>query len=160
MKKFYALICKRVLKGSGKMEKLREAVKKLLSAQTVRYLISSCAAFAAEYTLLLLLNSFLGGITVFSMELAAIIAFVCGSQINFWINRGWVFRSEKAVLPELGGYYSLAAFSFSVKTFVLLEIMVRLIGIPLAAAKPIVEAAMFAVNYLVQKTLIFRRKNK
>lgn len=134
--------------------------KQLLDKQAVRYLMSSCAAFLVEYVLLLVLNSLLGGITIFSMELAAILAFICGSQINFWINRRWVFSSKKAVLPELGGYYSLAAFSFSIKTFVLLELTVRLVGIPLAIAKPMVEIVMFAVNYFVQKTLIFRRKKK
>ena len=135
-------------------------INKLLSQQTVRYLISSCIAFAVEYVLLLLLNGVLGSVTVLSMELAAVIAFICGSQVNFWINRRWVFRSEKSVLPELGGYYSLAAVSFSIKTFVLLELMVRVLTLPLAIAKPIAEAIMFAVNYFVQKKLIFRRREK
>ena len=142
------------------MKKLREMVEKLLAAQTVRYLISSCLAFAVEYVVLLVLNALLGGVTVLSMELAAVIAFILGSQLNFWVNRVWVFRSDKAVLPELGGYYSLAAVSFSIKTFVLMELMVRVMSLPLFIAKPIAEVVMFAVNYFVQKTLIFRRKKK
>ena len=135
-------------------------LEKLFKAQPVRYLTSSVIAFAVEYVLLLLFNSFLAGITIFSMEIGAVAAFLVGSQINFWINRIWVFRSEKAVLPELGGYYSLAAVSFSIKTFLLLELFVRVSGIPLAISKPIAEAVMFAVNYFVQKLLIFRRKDK
>ena len=135
-------------------------VKQLLKSQPIRYFLSSCLAFAAEYVILLALNALLAGVTLFSMELGAVIAFVFGSQINFWVNRLWVFRSKKAVLPELGGYYSLAAVSFSIKTFVLLELFVRVIGMPLAIAKPIAEAVMFAVNYFVQKLLIFRRSEK
>lgn len=132
--------------------------KKFLAAQSVRYLISSCVAFAADYTVTLALNAIFSGATFLSMELAVVIAFAVSSQINFWINRIWVFRSKKSPLPELGGYYSLALVSFTVKTLLLLEPLVRLFSLPIAIAKPIAEVIMFAVNYFVQKKLIFRRR--
>lgn len=140
------------------MEKLKNLVKKALSAQAARYFISSCAAFAVDYLLLLILDKMLSGMTFLSMELAAVIAFIVSSQINFWINRRWVFRSEKSVWPEMSGYYALSLFSFSVKIFVLVEIQVRLLRIPLAVARPVAEASMFVFNFLVQKKLIFRIK--
>ena len=133
-------------------------IKSLLGAVPVRYLISSGVAFVADYLLLLFLDSLLTGSTFLSMELAAVISFAASSQINFWINRRWVFKSKKSPLPELGGYYSLALVSFSIKTFVLLELAVRFFRLPLFLAKPICEALMFAVNYVVQKKLIFRKK--
>ena len=71
-----------------------------------------------------------------------------------------MFRSEKPPLPELGGYYSLALISFALKTYVFIEIMYRLIKLPLAVAMPVAEVIMFAVNYFVQKKIIFRRKSK
>lgn len=142
------------------MNKIKDSIKKFFSAQSVRYFASSCAAFAADYALLLVLDKLLGGASVFSMEISAIIAFAISSQINFWINRLWVFRSKKSPLPELGGYYSLALVSFSIKTFVLLELFVRVIGLPLAISKPAAEAIMFAVNYFVQKKIIFRVKKR
>lgn len=142
------------------MEKLKSLISKFLSVQSFRYLISSCIAFAADYIMLLLLDSVFSGATVFSMEISAIIAFAVSSQINFWINRKWVFKSDKSPLPELGGYYSLALVSFSMKIFVFMEIMVRLLKFPIAVARPIAEVSMFAVNYLVQKTFIFRRREK
>ena len=129
---------------------IKKLIEKLLAAQSVRYLISSCVAFAADYAVLLALNAVLSGA----------ISFAISSQLNFWINRRWVFRSEKSPLPELGGYYSLALISFSVKTFVLLELEVRVLKIPLAIAKPLAEAVMFAVNYFVQKKIIFGRRRK
>ena len=137
-----------------------EKLKKLLTAQPVRYLISSCAAFAADYAILLVLEPLLSGTTFFSMELAAAVSFAVSSQLNFWTNRLWVFKSKKSPLPELGGYYSLALVSFSVKTFLLLELLVRALRLPLFISKPIAEAVMFTVNYIVQKKLIFRRKDK
>lgn len=140
------------------MKSVVSLINKLLSVQAVRYLISSCAAFVADYTVLLVLESVLSPQLTLAMELSAVIAFAISSQINFWINRVWVFKSEKSPLPELGGYYSLALVSFSVKTFVLLEILVRILRLPLIFAKPIAEVTMFAVNFLVQKLVIFKRK--
>ncbi len=142
------------------MQKLMSFIKKLLSAQSVRYFISSCAAFAVNYCVALALDAVLGKMTVFSVEAATAVSFIISSQVNFWVNRAWVFRSKKPPLPELGGYYSLALVSFAVKTYVFIEIMVRLLGLPLAIAMPIAEAVMFVVNYLVQKKLIFRKKDR
>ncbi len=62
------------------------------------------------------------------------------------------------MLHELGGYYGLAGISFVVKTFVLIEIMTRALHIPLYISKPIAEVVMFAVNYLVQKKIIFKKR--
>ena len=142
------------------MQKLSALIKKVLAVQSVRYLISSCAAFAADYVILLLLDGVFRGATVFSMEISAIIAFAISSQINFWINRGWVFKSKKSPLPELGGYYSLALVSFSIKSFVLMELMVRVLHVPLAIARPAAEVALFASNYMIQKTFIFKKKQR
>lgn len=135
-------------------------LKKLLSVKAVRYLISSCAAFLADYAVFLALDRLLAGASVLSMELSAVISFAISSQINFWINRRWVFGSDKPPLPELGGYYSLAGVSFCVKTFLLLELFVRVIKLPKALAKPLCECVMFAVNYIVQKKIIFKKREK
>lgn len=142
------------------MESIKNLIKKFLDIRSVRYLISSCTAFAADYLLLLPLNGALEGVMFLSMELSAVISFIVSSQINFWINRRWVFHSEKAVFPELGGYYSLALVSFSIKTFILLELFVRVFHIPLAIARPLAEISLFAFNYTVQKTVIFRKRKK
>ncbi len=124
---------------------------------SLRYIASSGVAFIIDYALLLLLEWAFGELPL-AMEIAAILAWIISSQTNFWINRLWVFKSRGKVLPELGGYYSLAGVSFVIKTFVLLEIMTRALSIPLYIAKPIAEVIMFAVNYIVQKKLIFKRK--
>ena len=139
------------------MRKLLDMINKVFAVQSVRYLMSSCIAFAVNYAAALALEALFSGGTVFSIEIATAISFAVSSQVNFWINRFWVFRSKKPPLPELGGYYSLALVSFAVKTYVFIELMVRVLHLPLAAAMPIAEVVMFAVNYFVQKKLIFRR---
>lgn len=142
------------------MRSILEKIMELLKKRPVRYLISSGTAFVINYVILLGLEFILRNFSGLSMELAAVPAFITSSQVNFWINRRWVFRSQKAVLPELAGYYSLAIFSFSVKTYVLLEIAVRLIKLPLPIASPLSEMIMFAVNYIIQKTVIFNKKRR
>lgn len=143
---------------SDSVNKLFSLIKKLYNMTSLRYIASSGIAFIIDYALLLLVEYVLGDLPL-AMEIAAIVAWIISSQTNFWINRLWVFKSEGKILPELGGYYSLAGFSFVIKTFVLLEIMCRALSIPLAIAKPIAEVIMFAVNYLVQKKVIFKKRN-
>ncbi len=144
---------------SFKTNSFGRLVKKITSGQSIRYIISSAAAFAIDYSVLLLLERLLSGFAL-AMELAAVISFAISSQVNFHINRLWVFKSNKSVFAEMGGYYGLAVFSFSVKTFVLLELFVRALKLPTWLAKPIAEAVMFVVNYLVQKKLIFKKREK
>ena len=142
-------------------KRLAEPVKKIITSETgvqsVKYLISSCIAFAVDYVILLALERLFSGFAL-AMELAAVISFCVSSQINFHINRLWVFKKREGLLAELGGYYALALVSFSLKTFVLLELFVRVAGLPTIIAKPIAEVVMFVFNFFVQKKVIFRKK--
>ena len=142
---------------SSIFSRIKALTVKLYNVQALRYIVSSGIAFVIDYVLLLIIESALGELPL-AMEIAAIAAWIISSQINFGINRVWVFGSKKSPLPELGGYYALAAVSFSVKTFVLLELMVRVLTVPLVIAKPIAEVIMFAVNFIIQKLLIFKKK--
>ena len=142
---------------SSIFSRIKALTVKLYNVQALRYIVSSGIAFVIDYVLLFIIESALGELSL-AMEIAAIVAWIISSQINFWINRVWVFGSKKSPLPELGGYYALAAVSFSVKTFVLLELMVRVLTVPLVIAKPIAEVIMFAVNFIIQKLLIFKKK--
>ena len=137
-------------------KRLAEPVKKIITSETgvqsVKYLISSCIAFAVDYVILLALERLFSGFAL-AMELAAVISFCVSSQINFHINRLWVFKKREGLLAELGGYYALALVSFSLKTFALLELFVRVAGLPTIA-----EVVMFVFNFFVQKKVIFRKK--
>lgn len=146
-----------ITKKEAVMKKLKDLILKLYNMTSLRYIASSGIAFIIDYVLHLAFDNAFSSFAL-SLEIAAVIAWIFSSQTNFWLNRLWVFRSEKAFLPELGGYYTLAGFSFVIKTFVLLEIMCRVLKIPLFVAKPIGEVVMFTFNYLVQKKIIFKKK--
>lgn len=156
--KLYIIIEYPRKKGAKATKKVISLIKKLLSVQAVRCMMSSCAALAVDYTILLILEAVLSPLVPAAMEISAVVAFLFSSQVNFWMNRIWVFQSKKPPLPELWGYYSLVLISFSFKTFVLLELLVRVLRLPLMFAKPIVEVSMFAVNFMVQRAVIFKRK--
>lgn len=126
--------------------------------EKLKYLLSSGAAFVIDYMLLLLLDSIL---PVASMEIGAFCAWCVSSLTNFFMNRSFVFVSDAPLRTALPEYYGLAGVVFVLKTYVVLEILTRLVGIPLKYAKLIAEVVFFVSNYLVQKLFIFRKqKNK
>lgn len=122
----------------------------------VKYLLSSILAFVVNYVLLLILEKRIpvGG----AMELAAIIAWLCSSYINFSVNRRWVFHADGSFKKAFLEYYSLAVVVFVIKTFGFLEILTRLLHLELWFASPVAEVLLFVCNYLIQKKWIFKRK--
>lgn len=130
-----------------------------LSSHILKYIFSSVVAFAVDYVLLIVLANLLSGfIPNISMEVAAPLAWIASSLSNFIINRNFVFRSNAPLLVALGEYYGLALGVFLLKTYVLLEVLTRVLSIPLGIAKPIAEVVFFVTNYFIQKKLIFKKK--
>ncbi len=140
------------------MNKLKEFLNRMRDKGWVplKYLFSSCVAFGIDYILHLLLDAVipLGA----SMEIGALFAWCCSSITNFFINRNIVFHSSAPLRIALPEYYSLAAVVFLLKSYVILEILTRLIGLPLFIAKPIAEVVLFAGNYIIQKKIIFKKQ--
>lgn len=125
------------------------------ASHTLKYIFSSVVAFVIDYMLLLYLDAIL---PVASMEIGALIAWLASSISNFFLNRNYVFRSSAPLALALTEYYSLAGVVFLLKTYVLLELLIRVIGIPLGIAKPIAEVVFFVTNYFIQKKLIFKKR--
>lgn len=132
-------------------------IRYFLESQSLKYIFSSCVAFAIDYIILLILDAVL---PVASMEIGAAVAWVCSSLTNFFINRNFVFRSSTPLKIALPEYYGLATVVFLLKTYVLLELLTRVIGIPLKFAKPVAEVVFFIFNYFIQKKFIFKHKKE
>lgn len=122
----------------------------------LKYLFSSCVAFGIDYILHLFLHAVIP--SAFSMEIGAAVAWCCSSLVNFFINRNFVFHSTAPLYKALPEYYALAGTVFLLKSYVILEILTRLLHVPLFAAKPIAEVILFISNYLIQKKFIFRKQ--
>ncbi len=128
-----------------------------LASRSLKYVFSSGVAFVIDYALLVLI----AGLLNFegSVELvAAPAAWLVSSLTNFFMNRNFVFRSDTPLLVALPEYYGLAGVVFLLKTYVLLELLVRALHIPLAVAKPVAEVVFFISNYFIQKKFIFKKK--
>lgn len=124
----------------------------------LKYLASSVAAFGVNYVLLLVLDKRIP--SVGSMELAAVIAWIVSSFLNFTLNRKWVFRSDAPYRAAFLEYYSLAIVVFCIKTFGFLELLTRVLHLELWFAAPVAEAILFVCNYFIQKKWIFGRKKE
>ncbi len=92
------------------------------------------------------------------METAAPAAWIVSSLTNFFLNRNFVFKSTEPLVKSMAEYYALAAGVFVVKTYVLLELLTRVIRLPLPIAKIIAEVVFFVTNYFIQKKFIFKKK--
>ncbi len=137
----------------------------------MKYFASSGLAFLINYLLFLLLRTFVfTGETNLSLpglldslvtyghrEIALVIAWLVSSFTNFLVNRRFVFKSKVNIAKAAAEYYGLAVVSFLIKT-VLFELFVRVLSIPEWLAVPVSEAAMYIINYVVQKKFIFKKK--
>ena len=122
----------------------------------LKYFASSVAAFGVNYVLLLVLDKRIP--SVGSMELAAVIAWIVSSFLNFTLNRKWVFRSDTSYKAAFLEYYSLYVVVFCIKTFGFLELLTRVLHLELWFAAPVAEAILFVCNYFIQKKWIFGHK--
>jgi putative flippase GtrA len=121
--------------------------------------MSSASAFILNYIVLICLEHFWADKFTLGPELAMVCAWLMSSMVNFSVNRYWVFKAFGNIFVELSQYYALAFPIFIIKNFGLLEILYRLVGMPMWIAAPIAEAALFIVNYIIQKKLIFKKKS-
>ncbi len=128
-----------------------------LASKSLKYLFSSGVAFLIDYVLTLLLDAVIP--LALSMEIAMVTAWICSSMTNFFINRNFVFRSNAPLIQAMPEYYGLAGIVFLCKAG-LLELLTRILHIPLGIAKLGAEVLFFVSNYFIQKKFIFGRRRK
>ena len=118
--------------------------------EIIKYSLSSIISFIIDYSLFALFS------IVLSITLSNIFARIISASINFTINKKIVFKSDKSILISLIEYALLAIFILVCNTL-LLNLLVN-IGINKFIAKLIVEISLFIISFLVQKTMIFKKK--
>ncbi|MBE6542222.1 MAG: GtrA family protein [Ruminococcaceae bacterium] len=137
---------------------VREYFNVFMASHSMKYLFSSLVAFLIDYTLLIILNSSLSVVSIASLEISAVIAWCVSSLTNFFLNRNFVFRSSTPLPKAFAEYYGLAGIVFILKTFVILELLTRVVHINLEIAKLFAEVIFYICNYFIQKKFIFKRK--
>ncbi len=129
-------------------------------ASIIKFTASSLVAFVVDYVLVLLLALLFGHIGLkqkMVLLLSAVIARVVSSLCNFLINRRVVFKSDDGVLCTAVKYYVVAAVIL-VLNYLLLNLFNIVLSVPLAVAKLIVEALLFALSLALQRFFVFKSK--
>ena len=118
--------------------------------EIIKFSLSGIISFIIDYILFIVFKVVLNNITI-----ANVIARAISSTINYIINKNIVFKSNKNIAKSLLEYYGLVIFILLINTLLLnlLSIIINPI-----LAKLIIEIVLFIISWLVQKTLIFKRK--
>lgn len=125
--------------------------------EILKYSASSLISFLLDYSLYSLFTVLTGGLGGFSLTVSNIAARIISASVNFTINRKLVFKSEKSVWKSAVQYFALAAAILAGNTFVL-SLLVEQLGMNQFTAKLLTEILFFVLSWLVQRFIIFRRK--
>lgn len=135
--------------SSSHFNPLKDSVR--IYREILKYSASSLISFLVDYGLFCML-SFFTGMTVFSNVTAR----VCSSIVNFSLNRKFVFSSDQKITSSALKYFTLAAAVLIMNTLILKALSMT--GLSTYAAKIITEIILFVLNYLVQRKIVFRKK--
>ncbi|MEZ5232753.1 MAG: bifunctional glycosyltransferase family 2/GtrA family protein [Acidimicrobiales bacterium] len=124
-------------------------------APLLRFSLSSLAAFAIDFTLVLALDALSG-----SLLAAVATARLCSATVNFLANRRYVFGRGDGGLARSWTRYALLATAIATANYLLLALLHERLGVALVAAKLLVEVTLFLTSYQVQKRVVFRRDRR
>jgi putative flippase GtrA len=91
--------------------------------------------------------------------LASVIAGRVSSLANFFLNRSFVFSNQGGMASALGKYYALAAV-MALASYSGIHFLSEVFGKNVLMAKVLVETLLSLVSFSIQRTFIFRSKEK
>lgn len=135
--------------SSARFHVLRDGSR--VFSRVIRYIASSLVSTALDYTLYLILTS-LG----LNIALCFATAKTAGSVLNYELNCRTVFRARPSVKSMLG-YAGLVGFSLLAGTPAV-TLLIKA-GFGKIVGKIIVDLTLFMFNFLMQKYIVFRKKD-
>ncbi len=126
--------------------------------EIIKFASSSLVAFVIDFSLFVLLCQLTGswGLAT-SVTFANIAARVVSASVNFQMNRRLVFKHDGHFLRGAANYFALVV-AILIGNTLLLALLTTGLGLVPYLAKIITELACFSVSYLVQRQLIFAKK--
>ncbi len=126
--------------------------------EIIKFASSSLVAFVIDFSLFVLLCQLTGswGVAA-SVTFANIAARVVSASVNFQMNRRLVFKHDGHFLRGAANYFALVV-AILLGNTLLLALLTTGLGLVPYLAKIITELACFSVSYLVQRQLIFAKK--
>ena len=124
--------------------------------QFLRYGFSSAAAFAVDFSLLVLLT--FSGINVF---IANIISFLSGLAVTYILSNIWVFTGtkRKGKYVEFFIFALIGVAALGVNELILF-IFYKNIGLHHLISKVIAAAVTVLFNYILRKTILYSKKTE
>lgn len=138
--------------SSSHFSTVRDSVR--IYWEILKFSVSSFASFLIDYSLYALLL-----FMTHNLRAANIGARLVSSAANYTLNRRFVFKCQNGIMKSAFQYFLLASVILSGNTL-LLEFFVSSCGISQMAAKLLTEIIFFALSWLIQKTIIFQRKEQ
>ncbi|MGO1454556.1 MAG: GtrA family protein, partial [Alkalibacterium gilvum] len=98
-------------------------------------------------------------ITRSQIIVATLLARVVSSIFNFILNRKWVFESDKNLKQTLISYYGLALV-VALVSGISVYWLFQLTSIKELILKIVIDALLFIMSYRIQKSLVFKTREK
>lgn len=133
---------------------VRDSVR--IYKEIFKFSAASFASFLVDYVLYSMLLTVLGATYMLP---ANVIARIASAAFNYTLNRRVVFRSKDS-LRKSAFRYAVLAVCVLIANSALLMLLGDICGVNPYVAKVIVELALFLINWMVQRTFIFRRKQR
>lgn len=125
--------------------------------EILKYSASSCISFLLDYAIYSLLTVSTGQLGSISLPFSNIAARIISATVNFMINRKLVFKSKESVWKSAVQYFTLAAVILAGNTF-MLSVLAEQLKMNQFTAKLLTEMLFFVFSWLVQRFVIFRRR--
>jgi putative flippase GtrA len=119
-------------------------------APVLGFAASSLASAAVDWFGVLSMMALTGNLFA-----SVVLARLVSGALNFKLNRDLVFADRGDCRAALWRYIALAA-ALLAANYTLLDLLVGVAGVPLVAAKLVVEGLLFTTSYVVQHRTVFR----
>lgn len=130
-----------------------DATRPRLTGEFSRYFVAGSLAFGSDFLVLVALTE-LGGVNYLVSNL---FGFCCGLLVSYLLCIRWVFARRRLTVPaqEFAVFVLLALVGLALNEGVLWA-AVELAGQHYALAKVMATVAVFVVNFLMKKIVLFR----
>jgi len=138
---------------TGPESQIAGALRQRLASEFSRYFIAGCLAFGSDFLVLVALIE-LGGVNYLVSNL---FGFCCGLSVSYLLCIRWVFARRRLSVPaqEFAIFVLLALVGLALSEGMLWAV-VELAGQHYAVAKVVATGAVFVVNFLMKKIVLFR----
>ncbi|NMC55725.1 MAG: glycosyltransferase [Eubacteriaceae bacterium] len=125
----------------------------LIYLNIIKYSISSVLSAVTDLSMFVFLAHLAFGTTTSGIFFSTVIARVTSGNINFMLNKYWVFKSKNYIGKEFAKYITL--FLIQMLSSWALVSLLSIISMPILLIKIFVDTMLFFISYVIQKKYIF-----